>query len=279
MITHEYEHLQEHLIKNEESKILEGIAKTRKLTKEEIDSSELRYLWSFYNDIVISSFKKMSESDEYKRLIKDLDYRVKAIEYAIDIKNSPQNQRKSRMNSYESSNPGIIPYIEKELLSDIRTLDAKKDRISELRKYISNLNNEKMPVLEMPDHFYNLYLGLNELQSEELFKDYKVYQEQTKITFESTTNLPDIYGFSIEPRARIRYYEVSSTFAEIPLQKRKQIIDSGNDVFRQLAQISFDAGKMKAEDYKYLMGQEHCAKPDCCDRKCVIYKLLCKGAC
>jgi hypothetical protein len=51
------------------------------------------------------------------------------------------------------------------------------------------------------------------------------------------------------------------------------------DTYRQLTQLEFDSGKMDVQEYKQIMGESTCAKPDCCDRKCEIYKLTCTGRC
>jgi hypothetical protein len=77
--------------------------------------------------------------------------------------------------------------------------------------------------------------------------------------------------------------EVSTTYREEPIEERKQKANSENidirDTYRLLTQVAFDAGKMPVEEYKEIMGEDYCKEPDCCDKKCINYKLTCKGKC
>jgi hypothetical protein len=78
------------------------------------------------------------------------------------------------------------------------------------------------------------------------------------------------------------FKDLSPTYKEEPIELRKQRITSSNqydvEMYKDLTQLAFDAGKMPAKDYIYLMGNI-CKKPDCCDQKCKLYKLSCVGAC
>jgi|TARA_B100001964_G_C13667090_1_gene351643 hypothetical protein len=66
------------------------------------------------------------------------------------------------------------------------------------------------------------------------------------------------------------------------LERRQKIHDgtpAQRDIYFKLTQLAFDSGKMPGEEYKQLMGENYCKSSDCCDRKCVMYKLNCKGGC
>ena len=73
--------------------------------------------------------------------------------------------------------------------------------------------------------------------------------------------------------ASARFSELSSTFRE----------GNFNDLdSEKMIQIEFDNGKISVEEYKFYLkftGKEPCQKPDCCDKKCLISKFLCEGAC
>jgi hypothetical protein len=75
------------------------------------------------------------------------------------------------------------------------------------------------------------------------------------------------------------YLEVSTTYMEQPLEVKKQRLNSANpniqSTYTKLTQLAFDGNKMSVEDYKYLMPESHCERPDCSDQLCVEYKLMC----
>ncbi len=75
------------------------------------------------------------------------------------------------------------------------------------------------------------------------------------------------------------FNELSSTFIEKSVEHKTAMVSSSNpnikEVYTKLTQLAFDSGKMKAEEYKKIMGKGICKNDDCSDKLCVEYKLLC----
>lgn len=75
------------------------------------------------------------------------------------------------------------------------------------------------------------------------------------------------------------YSELSTTYAEQPLEVRKSLVNSGNkqinNMYKKLTQLAFDSGKMDLKEFKTIMGAGYCKKKDCSDMMCMEYKLLC----
>jgi hypothetical protein len=75
-----------------------------------------------------------------------------------------------------------------------------------------------------------------------------------------------------------QYLELSSTFAQLSMEEKKQGILSSSsarsELFKKLAQVAFDAGKMDLDEYSYLM-DEDCEDSDCIENRCVIYTMTC----
>jgi len=106
-------------------------------------------------------------------------------------------------------------------------------------------------------------------------------------------SLPQEYGFPDEyaltnygysgKQSLSDFAELSSTYRELPISVRTERANSDNpyvkDAYRKLTQLAFDSGKMPVEEYKQIMGNNFCAQNNCCDQKCVVYKLTCTGSC
>lgn len=75
------------------------------------------------------------------------------------------------------------------------------------------------------------------------------------------------------------YLELSSTYREQPIETRRMNVQSSNpttsEIYTKLTQLAFDSGKMDIDEYKEIMGEDYCYDPDCLDRLCSEYKLLC----
>ena len=103
--------------------------------------------------------------------------------------------------------------------------------------------------------------------------------------------LPDVYAtfdYASKTETRIsrqlaQIDEVSSTYRELPISVRTDRVNSDNpfvkEAYTRLTQLAFDAGKMPVTEYKQIMGSNFCAYENCCDKKCVVYKLTCTGFC
>ncbi len=101
--------------------------------------------------------------------------------------------------------------------------------------------------------------------------------------------LPDVYATynygrsGTDSRQFAQIAEVSSTYRELPISVRTDRANSDNpyvrDAYRKLTQLAFDSGKMEADEYKAIMGESQCKEANCCDQKCVMYKLTCTGSC
>ena len=77
--------------------------------------------------------------------------------------------------------------------------------------------------------------------------------------------------------------ELSSTYMEESIEERRQKLHQGTKaqkkIYNKLTQLAFDSEKMSVKEYKQLMGKDFCESKNCCDKKCVIYKLNCGGGC
>ena len=101
--------------------------------------------------------------------------------------------------------------------------------------------------------------------------------------------LPDVYAtrdYSSNTKTSRQFAqnaELSSTYRELPISVRQERIQSTNpyvsDAYKKLTQLAFDSGKMPVSEYRQLMGDNFCSQANCCDQKCVIYKLTCTGSC
>ena len=121
-----------------------------------------------------------------------------------------------------------------------------------------------------PYSVYNFYLAYADDKDAKLV--YDLIREKT--------GLPALYSYS---NLRSDFRELSSTYREEPIELRKFRVQQGTpaqrNVYTQLTQLAFDSGKMGYNEYKQIMGENFCQKPNCCDMKCKIYKLGCTGAC
>lgn len=154
------------------------------------------------------------------------------------------------------------------------------------------------------EHFYQnrvRYGNLNEVSRlyYSISGDLSPFRNQINKIFEANTGLPSVYcSFDIEnPKKPIIATEygkeswgasdvVTSGFLELSSIYREQTteqliikVNSPNrnirNTYKQLTQLAFDSGKMSALEYKSIMGRNFCKEPDCLDKRCIIYKLLC----
>ncbi len=47
------------------------------------------------------------------------------------------------------------------------------------------------------------------------------------------------------------------------------------ETYEILTQLAFDSGEMGLDKYKKILGENICQRPDCLDKKCVEYKMVC----
>jgi hypothetical protein len=109
-----------------------------------------------------------------------------------------------------------------------------------------------------------------------IYANYKSIEEYIS----QKVGMPAVYSFKETP---LGYIELSTTYKEESIFERRQKIQKGTSeqqkIYSQLTQLAFDSGKMSVEEFKQLMGEDYCKKKNCCDKKCVIYKLNCEGGC
>ena len=81
------------------------------------------------------------------------------------------------------------------------------------------------------------------------------------------------------------FLEVSGLYAELSIPVIIERANSENpyirNTYRRLTQLLFDSesNRMSVANYKLIMGINQCLQIDCCDQKCVLYKLTCTGSC
>ena len=93
------------------------------------------------------------------------------------------------------------------------------------------------------------------------------------------SGIPYLYSLKDYSLTQTIFSEVSSTFKEETLEAKQASVHSSNPLisqtYTQLTQLAFDSGKMKADEYKAILGNGACQRADCLDKLCVQYKLLC----
>ncbi len=119
---------------------------------------------------------------------------------------------------------------------------------------------------------------------ESLYTSGEEFEKEIDVLFRSEGGLASLYSLHNYGKIGERifsgsYLELPSTYREIPVEERAQLVQSANknirETFTTLTQLAFDSGKMDAEEYKAIMGEKSCKQVDCSDKLCVEYKLLC----
>lgn len=299
IITHEFEHAQDFIIAEEEKMVLAGLALSE--TKEvDLSKPEYRLLSDVYTDVVVSAYNKLAETEEFSEVMGEIENRLYGLRYAQFIRKGTSKEE-DIIRDTKATQPGVLPYLKEALSMSTEELDKKIGDLQPLRTalLLSKFKLVQTPEgkvhfdyrgagEEMPGYVHSVHNYLNLFG--QIYPEYEVLRKKMDDAFQTHSELPYIYGLRdysevrffeevIPEKEKRKFNEVSSTFAELSLEGRRIKIQNGNEAFRKLAQISFDASKMKVEDYKYLMGQDFCGKPNCCDKKCIIYQLNCVGAC
>ncbi len=113
--------------------------------------------------------------------------------------------------------------------------------------------------------------------------DFKSQRDSFDSLIRRTSGLPYQYALenynSFTNIGSAAYREVSSTYREQPIETRRMLVQSGNNIIREvyakLTQLAFDSGKMDVEEFVEIMGAGFCESSDCLDKLCVEYQLLC----
>jgi len=179
---------------------------------------------------------------------------------------------KKRLDNDLVYNKKIVMYSQ-EITEPVLKLNKKSEKnrkiIMNAYQLLDNIENKR----EInPMELKVVLLGLGEYDK----KFYDMYKDLSDHVTK-TSGLPAVYAFNPGN------HELSSTYREESIEERKQKLHDGTpaekEVYYQMTQLCFDSGKCPSKEYKQLMGNNYCEELDCCDRKCVIYKLNCEGGC
>lgn len=298
IITHEFEHAQDHIITEEEKMVFAGLVLGE--TKEvDLSKPEYRTLNDVYADVVVSAYNKLAQTEEFRQVMEEIENRHYGLEYAQFIRKGTFKEG-DVIRDTKATQPGVLPYLQEALSMSTEELDRKLDITRPLSHAVfaakfkvvqtekGAMATYRVPGEEMPGYVHLVHNYLNLFG--QIYPEYEGIRRRMDDAFQKHSELPYIYGLQdysevrffegfIPEEEKRKFSEASATFAELSLEDRRRRIQNGNEAFKKLTQINFDAGKMKVEEYKYLMGQDFCGKPDCCDKKCIIYQLNCVGAC
>lgn len=261
-----------------------------KIRQEYLYSRSSGTLQQTYNQVVISSYENFYENENSRQRVldfseglqKDVNKELKEISKKypeISIKGDEPN---SELIEIIEENAPSLSEEDVSLFVNLKTLSKLSSNISE---------SNEIEIFEGAIRDLSFSLRANK----EVLKDSgaesevgeKYYSEFEKI-FQEETGLPYLYSSRNYADKSLdvfdsKYFELSATFKEMSYEQKVQKINSPNPQVsknaRALTQIAFDSGKMDVEEYKSLMGENYCEKPNCCDRKCILYKLLCEGNC
>ena len=246
-------------------------------------------------DITMSEFLK---KEKYGNYIKNKIYgnRVEKIatrHIAINI--LEVNEYKPLQKHYND----IVDRASSSILSDERFQEIYEDTIKILEEEKDNFDLDKK---KSADKYLKLSKDYNKVKLESIVflsqfgsnspKIDKLYKKMTQYV-ETEGGLPALYAFRDYGKDidlfDIQEYnikgnkELSSTYMEESIEERRQKLHQGTKaqkkIYNKLTQLAFDSEKMSVKEYKQLMGKDFCESKNCCDKKCVIYKLNCGGGC
>jgi hypothetical protein len=250
-----------------------------------------------YNKIVVGGKKEFIENEETMTLLDEVLLEINQ-KFQVEFQNIVEKYPEIKLEDLEKDR-GVeihedISLAFSSLLVNSDVLE-KKDllKIQRLAGIVEYANKRDFDGIEVSEEeFFNSLLpslsrGLGHITKTNNDPSYtKFIRDLEKIKF-AITGIPYDYSFynygSDQTIANAEYKELSTTFRELDEPRIIQNINSQvpqvSKTTKELVQIAFDSGKMDVEKYKRLMGAGHCQKPDCCDKKCLIYKFLCEGAC
>ena len=251
-----------------------------------------------YNELVVNAKEKFSEKeDEIRDRLKifsektNEDYIDKALNKIII---ETYGEDEDRFTFYQNTYGYSLKEAEEEGVGNSLIIESLKKN-----KDLSEATKEKLFYLD------NLDLAFNWLETPpeetdkidfywKFYNAYKLIQENPNLknVRNGFDQLARNYGglfYSYTARnydpedvntaASADYNEFSSTFMEQPLELKKRWLEGGirptREMYQKATQLAFDSNKMSVEDYKYLMGENHCKKSNCSDQLCVEYKLMC----
>ncbi len=250
-----------------------------------------------YNGLVTFAYEDFYENKQSRKMLEDFSKDLQKdihVELKGVLKKHPDisvENPESISNTFEALEKNAID-LNKEDIALIVNLKGMYES-SLLYSNVESTDEEKITEFEKAISSTKSSLIFNK---EFLEKDYSVkseigekYYSQFEKIFQEGTGLPYLYSaYNYDSQKSLdilesKYYEASSTLREMPEEKIIQKINSPVSQVRKttknLVQIAFDSGKMDVEKYKRLMGENHCEKSDCCDKKCLLYTLLCEGSC
>jgi len=262
---------------------------------------ETKKLQHFYNEITFSIGKNILDDDNVRRIRDETAEKVSAIlseKYSIDLNKIGKDLKRKdpyykELSEYdlklEALRKAAGDLYEKEKTVETTALDgitmslmaitdsqlesaSEEEIIKKIDKILPTTQGGAMSSI------FDLQIAIEESKNPDLKKTAIKIKELA-----DNYGLPASYGFFNYGGSGTKYAaafrELSSTYREEPIEIRRQKANSENNnvrkVYRELTQLAFDSGKMRAEEYKAIMG-EICKYPDCRDQKCLLYKMTCQ---
>jgi hypothetical protein len=149
--------------------------------------------------------------------------------------------------------------INKELISLSRESGVNVEKAGFMQKITSNKQITKIGSMRV------IFKSIGKLE---------LYEKYVKVIRKTTGFYPYAFREYHDLGGLKNAAEVPTVFGEIPEDQVRREIEKGNDIYRRLNQLNYDAGVISEADYKDRMGSYCDNNP--CDR-CLEYKLTCKS--
>ena len=300
-IIHEFEHLEDNQINNKETRKL---AEIEELYTDDFVPDDIRYrrLSELYTEITFSEFKKISRSNEFKNIHDEIRLKKEVMQVALKLRGSPLGGTATdgkkditmeyAQKEFDSFNEKQKEYFDEVSKLDVDQLEKKYSAIDKVEYSMTMIPHtvkdgklvERGPGDEMPGYFQLAYGNFKSARREykDFDKEFKSFEELLKLT-----GLPSFYTFRdysggfmidyISDEEKRSFDEVSTTYAELPIEIKKEEIRKGNKIFEKLAQIRCDTGKDIGCQELQQVRPGYCQDSKCCDKRCIEYKLLCEA--
>ncbi|MEK6913191.1 MAG: hypothetical protein AABW47_00785 [Nanoarchaeota archaeon] len=309
VLTHEYEHIKDYIIEQEEAleketqlKLQQEYKKEAKVDQKDLNKGNLLTLNQKYNEMAGNSLENLYKNKKTKTLFiyfsKELNekYIAPKIERALrnvyGVKDIPEfltkeyenlnlksSTKEETLNLYKNNPNQIYTAI-------INKISSKGGIVMGEMKALRDLNYNNGVILQNNGGFdlttrKYFETALSNLgTSLSINPDLHDQSNNFDRIIQLSTGFPAEYSlFNENKNSEDNYLEISSTYREQPIEQRKLLVQSSNklisETYKKLTQLAFDSGKMKVDEFVTIMGHGFCKKTDCSDKICSEYKLLC----